>query len=1142
MNKEEILHKVFCIFLLLPLANHVTNRMVKSLLINHFDDQLAFMYPRDKRKSQMFYLSSVRTADAIETIRVNDPVEVCVKKLKSECKSYDFQLNESFRNASDLKIAMERLQSYENLETWNKFFNAFFPNRSSSEPIQRKCDVIFQVVFNMINQSRQKTPLHTVIAESIHDTCKSKSLIEIFNHLGLCISYDDLERVDISQTQQLINLAGPSRVPVPETIDDTSMVHGAADNFDHEENTESGIGGSHNTILVLFQKGDEVQVEEEISQKPEEITTISPNKRSLSHVLECQKLIKGGKFSNRGEIPDDFIPAEKPNFDRMKGKTDRDFKTWLSARYLDRIDDQQNIPTFSAMNSLLQNKEIVKTKIAFTPIIPYVATEYDTIHTVMCNFQDVLRQKSQPYGPLWCDEGVYRLAKELQLLNKDRFCNIFLGLGGFHMEKVLIACCGKYLEETGIDTVLSENEVYGPENVKSVMDGGHYVRGARGMSLIAEVIQSLKIDQFVKQNGEHVFDETDRITKEMLEIKNVNETLSEALQQLNMKVSSKEFETFQMNGTQSSSQFAFWNTFLNIIYPALRDLTRSHREGDWEMHLSAVQRALPLVFAFDRTNYKRWLPLYFEDSLALPAKFPLIHGDFLEGGFVAKLSKRKGSAVPMDQALESQYNKQAKSSSGIIGITRRKEAVCKWNLIKHEKSSYSNLLRKFAGVNEEDEYSLHHEFSAKKSESDKASINQVVSYISNRGNPFDSESKSIKNLATGATLEAESSSFLLSCVGKGEEAYNKLVKERLQTKMVKLFDKIPKTRRSKRRSKNWTPPDVNKETIHFLRMIDYSRLRKLDISQVLRHEIVSTSFYLTKDGGLRKSPKSELTRELKDRLTKPHPTEIEESDLLTAVVIDFMAYARKIPPKKMRLVTYEDFFTALWKTFTRLSKGSNRIDIVFDVYLRYSIKQGERNRRSKLDPIETNIATVKQQLPVDMDRFWSSSENKMRFQQAFIKWVQEKHVNDTPVYLGGAGEENITACIRVCSTDPSKDVESLRNIHEEADDRMMYHIHQAVTTESIERVIIASGDTDVFVCSIYHYSRWAYRGLKELWIVSGNSDSKTVLPIHKLAEKLSSDAIDILPAVHALTGLSLSLFYLSLIPAGTKRLKNENAF
>ena len=133
------------------------------------------------------------------------------------------------------------------------------------------------------------------------------------------------------------------------------------------------------------------------------------------------------------------------------------------------------------MNSLLQNQQIVKKKIAFTPILPYVATEYDTIHTVMCNFQDVLHQRSQAYGPLWCDEGVYRLAKELQLLDQDRFDNIFLGLGGFHMEKVMIACCGKYLEETGFDTAFAENEVYGPEIVKSVMDGGHYVRGIRGI-------------------------------------------------------------------------------------------------------------------------------------------------------------------------------------------------------------------------------------------------------------------------------------------------------------------------------------------------------------------------------------------------------------------------------------------------------------------------------------------------------------------------------------------------------------------------------------------------------------------------------------------------------------------------------------
>ena len=235
----------------------------------------------------------------------------------------------------------------------------------------------------------------------------------------------------------------------------------------------------------------------------------------------------------------------------------------------------------------------------------------------------------------------------------------------------------------------------------------------------------------------------------------------------------------------------------------------------------------------------------------------------------------------------------------------------------------------------------------------------------------------MKNLVTGATLNAESMSFLLGSVAKGKEAYDKFVKECLDCKSVKLFDKIPMTRKTKMMGKNWKPPNVNKETIHFPQMIDQSRQRNLDIADLLKHEIVLKSFYLTKDGELRKSAKSELARELNNLLEKSCPVEIPDSDLKSVVVVDFMAYARKIPTKMM-LATYEDFFKALWRTFSILSKGCSQLDIVFDVYLRHSIKQGERNRRSKLDPIETNITSVQQQLPVEMDRFWPSSENKMK--------------------------------------------------------------------------------------------------------------------------------------------------------------------
>ena len=110
-------------------------------------------------------------------------------------------------------------------------------------------------------------------------------------------------------------------------------------------------------------------------------------------------------------------------------------------------------------------------------------------------------KKKLVYVPLWCDEGVYRIAKELQLLNPSKFANIFLGLGGFHFQKVLIGCCGAYLSETGIQSALVQNEVFGPGNVKSVMSRGNYIRGKRGMMLIAEALLQLQIEAFVSSSN-----------------------------------------------------------------------------------------------------------------------------------------------------------------------------------------------------------------------------------------------------------------------------------------------------------------------------------------------------------------------------------------------------------------------------------------------------------------------------------------------------------------------------------------------------------------------------------------------------------------------------------------------------------------
>jgi hypothetical protein len=65
------------------------------------------------------------------------------------------------------------------------------------------------------------------------------------------------------------------------------------------------------------------------------------------------------------------------------------------------------------------------------------------------------------------------------------------------MEKIVIACLGKFLGCIGIDLALIETETFGKLVVeKSVMTGGHYCKGKEAMSLVSEVMTVLMFEQF----------------------------------------------------------------------------------------------------------------------------------------------------------------------------------------------------------------------------------------------------------------------------------------------------------------------------------------------------------------------------------------------------------------------------------------------------------------------------------------------------------------------------------------------------------------------------------------------------------------------------------------------------------------------
>ena len=265
-----------------------------------------FVLPMNRRKSQLFFSTDIFPADIVESHRMNDAtnqIKSCALKLRDECKSFEFNLYSSYCDAKDLRIATNSLNE-NRPKIWTMFFKNLFQQTHMSSSLKRKCDLIFQNIYYIIHNGRKNTAIHTSIAQSIHDECRSKKLISVFNNLGLCISYDEIYGIDYLLADRILKTMENHRVPVPSAIVPSKHIHGAMDNFDHIENSQSGKGSSHDTILMVFQNNKEISEDrQEISCKPLDVSS----NRCITNILDCQKQISFHR-PGRASIPKEFIP------------------------------------------------------------------------------------------------------------------------------------------------------------------------------------------------------------------------------------------------------------------------------------------------------------------------------------------------------------------------------------------------------------------------------------------------------------------------------------------------------------------------------------------------------------------------------------------------------------------------------------------------------------------------------------------------------------------------------------------------------------------------------------------------------------------------------------------------------------------
>ena len=1019
-----------------------------------------------------------------------------------------------------------------------------------SETKKRKVLAIYQILYYVIHCGRRRTPLHVLNAEAIHSTCKSKTLISSFNHFGLCMGYQEVRRYHNDMSAYIILSSPDVIVPLPSHFDPGIHTTAAFDNFDHDECTDSGIGGSHDTVSILMQQKSPVQ-----PKKPRmSETQVIHGKCHTSEELPCQKLLDYIKPAKKPTLPEDFVGV-----DELFSMDELDYSmiqtkdmAWLLSRLdlsemehgtVKPIPSEQTMPSWSAFNSVVTQETLPEKAVGFLPVLPHPVTDHSTVYTALKNFQSCLNQLHQTNMAVTCDEGVYHVAKEIMLAHPGEFQNIVLWLGSFHMIKVVMGCIGKYIEGSGAEKIWTQNEVFGLNVVQSVIGGTHYSRSLKGLCLLAESMERLQWCQFFTQNGVNVYENEMKLLnllKNAVALQDRDE--SKRLLQMFSESSDRltaDFEIFQDACCKESENFKFWAQFIKMVQ-ILKDIVRADREGDWNLHLHSVRAVMPLFASCDRVNYLRWGSVYIEEMQMLPQTAPDVYDHFMAGGFTVKHTAGCFKSVGTDQCLEQTINRSQKSQAGIIGTSKRKAYVAQWEIIHHEMLAVSNLHRLVSGISTvHDESDVSHEFSANQTSANEEKIKDMITFIVSNENPMDVtnvvESK-LHNILTQEIMTDEIRKDLLHIEETSQDLYTKFRKDRFIEKTDGISDTIHRTKlktfksihADDKRSPVQKKNDLKKETAQAQKIIDIARIRDYDMKKLFCYDIIPSNYLFDKCDMMTGPQKSDLVRELEKKL-KPEDYVLPRdwTPQPTAYIVDVMSNMRKVKTKGRRT-----FGELIEKGFVELIENqcmhAKRIDFVFDSYIACSVKDSERERRTQEKPIEISVITEGTPLPIEMNTFWPSSDNKRKLQRFLRDWLVEHAVHKFPgtkIVVSGTCDEDgqrLHCQVVDAKTSAQTPYPELDSNIEEADVRIIPHAINAADDDMCRRVVVLSNDTDVVVLCLHFFVTLKQHGVKQLWLRGGVGSTTRYIPLHILARKLGAATCKVLLAVHILTGCDIT--------------------
>ncbi|KAJ8031889.1 hypothetical protein HOLleu_25241 [Holothuria leucospilota] len=1078
----------------------------------------------DHRKGNFVYSSDMSENDARASLLNDDEKHLHVIRTAALYLRVVIQAMPKWKTPTPTSVTALKASSPELPEELLLFYKTLLcglrepSGNDSKDAVDRKVTAMSSDAVYNTSRGAVRPWKHTVLGLGIGTLTGSKLILRILNRLGNSLSYDEVKALE---TEFAYSIEERDR-DTPDGVElNPNLGTGLAwDNYDVNMETMDGKDTLHATVGICYQNKTDI---------------LSTNK-----VVNDEGIVSGThggrnrrQFEGKErEIAPYYKELKKACFDLSALKENHEPEKVPTLHVIDFYWLLQSavgkpLPLFPGFFSKFTTDHLPQQRIWYMDPISAPPTRNDVVRETMRRAMNVAIETQQEYGIVTYDLAVALKAYSIQALDAPLFDKLLIMLGNFHLELAFYGAIGTYINESGVEHLLTESGVLAEGSLMGFIRGKYYNRCVRIHDILALAMERKVYNSFKSTLTQEVQDAIEGLLAVVPQDLNAQEQFlnTHPIFQDHMD----QYELFLkdvMNGKLGPTA-QYWSLYVFMINRVHRDLMRALRTNDVSGYIAILPAVIDIFFGLNRPNYARWGVLFLNQLMkAAPPSIMALQS----GGFSIRRTRKNFARSAIDLTLEQTVNRDAASPMrGIVGFHYSHNAIRRWCITSTQRGMSVTELRSLTGMETQEQPAT--QLRASRIEKDSRQKDVLINEITQSCDPFSSPatmSSGLLNIATGKAASQETKKYLTESLVAGHELRVKF-QEECAADVQRFLKPI-----QRRRVSNFAQENVKKRSTTakaksaaeslrdvFIRLlVIISDKTPFNLRHVMTFPVTEFPLSIThSDGSGLKTDKSKLLRKLEELQGSFTETPLPPIDV---TLIDGGFLIHSFLSAIGNITSYRHLARKLL-AYVCANQG-NEIHVLFDTYRPMSLKESERKLRGAEDcPF---VITGPEQAP--RQNCQKLLQNGIFKDQLAIFLLKEWQENQYGSILGKktliVSHGGNCARLSFSELEVKMKVENpahLQSSHEEADTLLAFHAASA-----LGNVVVRASDTDVMVILLgmlgrhmeESHTETAYR---RIIMDCGSGNNRRHIDVSKIATALESTQKGLaaaIPGLHAFTG------------------------